>query len=218
MRDPFLSNLDVGGGVRIALASRVEREIGMTMRVILWVMLFATVMSSSPGRSEAACTPAPATGCRFVTGRHQNWILYYETRATDPDDVFTWAWRGGKDTQISDFGNPATTGYSFCIYDASDRTQPVVGISPTQDASQWHKLDDGFLYRVFGDQKLRKLMLRAELNGRGKILAHGDSTTVNHILPFVTPVVVQVQEDNGTCWESDFANPMRNDKHVFRVE
>lgn len=190
----------------------------MSMRWIVWAGLFATVMLVSAGRSEADCSPNPATGCRLVTGRHQNFILYYETRATNPDDVFTWAWRGGKDTQDSDFGNPmTTTSYSFCIYDASDRTQPVVGVSP-QDPSSWHKLDNGFLYRVFGDQKLRKLILRAQNNGRGKVLAHGDSTTVTHLLPFTTPVVVQVQADNGNCWESDFASPLRNDKHVFRVE
>lgn len=190
----------------------------MTMRMILWAVLFATVMVSSAARSEAECAPTPVAGCRLAGGRHQNWILYYETGSTDPDDVFTWAWRGGKDTQTSDFGNPASTSYAFCIYDASDRTQPVVGVSPTQDPSSWHKLDNGFLYRVFGNQKLRKLILRAQLGGRGKILAHGDSTTVTRILPFVTPVVVQVQADNGNCWESDFASPMRNDKHVFRME
>lgn len=188
----------------------------MAMQTIVWAGLFATVMLASAGRSEAACTTEPMAGCRLATGRHQNWILYYETGTTDPDDVFTWAWRGGKDTQSSDFGNPASTTYSFCLYDASERTQPVIDVSP--DSSHWRKLDNGFLYRVFGDQKLRKLILRAQLAGRGKVLAHGDASTVSHILPFMTPVVVQLQEDNGNCWESDFANPMRNDRHVFRVE
>lgn len=189
----------------------------MSVRKILGgtVMVVSVVLTAVS--SQAGCAPQPLPGCRLTELRHQTWMTYFETRKTDPDDVFTWAWRGGKETDQSDFKNPATTSYAFCIYDASDRPQPVVGASP-DDASAWQKLDNGYLYRVYGDQKLRKLILRAQLNGRGKVLAHGDSTTVTHVLPFVTPVVVQMQEADGNCWESDFSSPMRNDSHVFRIE
>ena len=170
------------------------------------------------GAANAGCTPAPLAGCRLTTGHHETWMTYFETGKTDPDDVYTWAWHGGDQTTLADFQSPATATYAFCIYDSSARPQPVVGTVPTQDASSWKTFDNGFQYRVFGDQTLRKLILRAKHGGRGKLLAHGDSTTTVHVLPFVAPVTVQLQESNGTCWESDFTTPLRNDANVFRVE
>jgi hypothetical protein len=185
-----------------------------------WLMAAALASSlvAGLGRANAQCAPTPQTGCKLTSGHHQTWMTYFQTRRTDPDDVYTWAWHGGTETTRSDFGNPGTIAYAFCIYDSSDRPQPVVATGPNQDGANWKNLDNGLLYRVYGDQPLRKLILRAKDGGKGKILAHGDSTTQAQVLPFVMPVIVQVQETNGSCWESDFTTPLRNDPHVFRVE
>lgn len=185
-----------------------------------WLISAALIsfMVAGFGRADAECAPTPLAGCRLTSGHHETWMTYFQTRRTDPDDVYTWAWHGGSETTLSDFRNPVTTAYAFCIYDSSDRPQPVVATLPNQDAASWKTLDNGFFYRVYGDQPLRKLILRAKAGGTGKILAHGDSTTQVQVLPFVTPVIVQMQEANGTCWESDFTQPLRNDSHVFRIE
>jgi hypothetical protein len=185
-----------------------------------WIIstALAVLVIGTWGGANAACTPAPHTGCKLTTGHHETWMTYLETGSTDPDDVYTWAWHGGDETTVADFENPTATAYAFCIYDASDRPQPVIETIPTQDPASWKRLDNGFRYRVYGDQTLRKLILRAKRGGRGKLLAHGDSTTTVRVLPFVAPVTVQMQEADGTCWESDFTTPLRNDTHVFRVE
>jgi hypothetical protein len=185
-----------------------------------WIILtaLAVVVISTSGEANAGCTPAPQTGCKLTTGHHETWMTYLETGKTDPDDVYTWAWHGGDETTLADLEDPTATTYAFCVYDSSARPQPVLATLPTQDAASWKNLDNGFRYRVYGDQTLRKMILRAKKGGRGKLLAHGDSTTKTPVLPFVAPVTVQLQEGNGACWESDFTTPLRSDAHVFRVE
>jgi hypothetical protein len=61
-------------------------------------------------------------------------------------------------------------------------------------------------------------LLHAGADGKAKILAHGDSTTVEQILPFIAPVVVQLQNSIGECWETDLPSPTRNDGARFHAK
>jgi hypothetical protein len=60
------------------------------------------------------------------------------------------------------------------------------------------------------------LLLKAGPDGKAHILAHGDSDTFAQILPFVAPVVVQLQNDDGICWETTLTTPTRADEGSFR--
>jgi len=177
--------------------------------------LLATIVGASS--ANAACAPAPVAGCNVASARHQSLMSYIETGKTDPDDIFTWVWHDGTDTQLSDFGNPLTDSYAFCVYDSSTRPQPLAS-EIANDPSGWKTSGDRLFYSVRADEDLRRLILRTKLNGHARILVHRDMTTVMHVLPFTTPVVVQLQISNGSCWEADYTSVRRNDAHSFMTQ
>jgi hypothetical protein len=181
-------------------------------------LLFVAALMIAPvpsfvAHAEAGCTLAPQAGCKLPFVAHQSTLRFAETQS-DPDTIFTWRWRQGSQTTLGDFGDPlATTAYVLCLYDGSARAQPVV--ADAAEPQGWKALFNGFSYLVRGEHPLRKLVLRAGDDGHAKILGHGDTTTVQSVLPFTMPVLVQLQASNGQCWETDFATPARNDAHRF---
>lgn len=178
-------------------------------------MLLAVAAATAAG---AACTPAPAAGCKQPFAAGKSSLKFVQTGRTDPDDIYTWRWNFGSQTDIGDFGYPmASTGYALCIYDASVRPQPVVG-NEAAAGSGWSSVKNGWLFDVRGDKPLRRLVLKAGGDGKAHILAHGDSDTVAQILPFIAPVVVQLQNDDGTCWETTLPTPTQDDEGSFRAK
>jgi hypothetical protein len=98
---------------------------GVRAAAVAAAVLLAVTAGAPAG---AACGPTPAAGCKqpFTAGRSS--LKFVQTGRTDPDDVYTWKWNFGAQTEIADFGFPtASTGYALCIYDASPRPQPMVG-------------------------------------------------------------------------------------------
>ena len=180
------------------------------------VLALGTFTTATAAR--AACTPAPAAGCKqpFKAGRSS--LKYVQTGRTDPDDIYTWKWNVGSHTDIADFGFPTvSTGFAICIYDASARPQPVVG-NEAPAGQGWTSVKNGWLFDLRGDRPLRRMVMKAGSDGKAHILVHGDSDTVTQILPFVSPVVVQLQNDDGTCWETDLGTPTEDDDGSFRAK
>lgn len=168
----------------------------------------------------ASCTATPAAGCKQPFKAGKSSLKYEQTGATDPDDIYTWRWNFGSHTDISvDFGSPMSiTGYALCIYDASGRPQPVVD-NAVPGGAYWASAKSGYLLNYPpSSQPLRRLSLKAGPDGKARILAHGDSNTVAQILPFVAPVVVQLQNDDGVCWETTLTTPTHNDEGSFRAK
>jgi hypothetical protein len=89
--------------------------------------------------ASAACDPTPRAGCKLPAVPHKSSLTFFQTGGHDPDDIFTWRWKAGSQTSIADFGNPPATDYSFCIYDSSPRTQPVVA-DDADTPSDWKAL------------------------------------------------------------------------------
>jgi hypothetical protein len=178
------------------------------------VVLVATMLWLAPG-VEAACTAAPRTDCRRPAVASKSSLRFKQTGNTDPDDIYSWQWLFGSATALADFGAPeATDDYSLCIYDQSSRPQPVVENHAAAGAG-WIAKNDTFLFHMRSNRPLRRLRLKAGLDGQAKILAAGDSDTVRPILPFEAPVVVQLQTSAGHCWETIFATPRRNSVQRF---
>jgi hypothetical protein len=186
------------------------------MRTLPAAVLALIVLTLAPPvRADFACAPAPLVGCRAPFTAHKSSLQFKQTGHTDPDDIYTWRWQAGTATTLADFGDPlATTDYVLCIYDASVRTQPVVGnLAPA--ATGWKALATGYKRYYRPTRALRQLFLHAGADGKAKILAHGDSDTIEQLLPFVAPVVVQLQSSTGACWETALATPKRDDEHRF---
>jgi hypothetical protein len=186
------------------------------MRLLSAVLALALVtLAASSVRADLACAPAPAAGCRAPFTPHKSSLAFKQTGHTDPDDIYTWRWQAGSATTLADFGDPlATTDYVLCIYDQSERPQPVVGnLAPA--ATGWKALATGYKRYYRPTRSLRQLVLHAGADGKAKILAHGDSDTIATLLPFVPPVVVQLQSGTGACWETNLATPKRDDERRF---
>lgn len=165
--------------------------------------------------AHAACTPEPRGDCQQPFVAHKSTLVFTQTGRTDPDDIYTWKWVHGSGTDVADFGAPlTTTEYALCIYDGSERAQPVVGNS-VPPGGGWKSVKSGYVLDA-GPRPLRRLVLKAGANGKARIQAHGDSNTVATILPFVAPVVVQLQTNDGGCWETTLPTPKRNDASLFK--
>lgn len=182
------------------------------MKLAAAVALLALVV---PSAIHAACTTAPREGCRQPVVPHKSPFAFKQTGRTDPDDIYTWIWQAGEGTSVEDFGSPlTTTDYVLCLYDQSDRAQPVVA-NEALAATGWKAQKAGYS-RVYNPSRpLRRLVLHAGGDGKARILAHGDSDTVRQILPFVPPVVVQLQANTGACWETVITDPTKNDAGRF---
>lgn len=86
------------------------------------------------------------------------------------------------------------------------------------DPNGWAAVRGGFVYLVRGSHPLRTLRLHAGVDGKANVGAHGNVDTVAPLLPFVPPVIVQVQASNGQCWETDFAAPARSNTRSFKAK
>lgn len=170
---------------------------------------------SSASAVHAACSAVPRTDCRTPVVAHKSALAFKQTGRTDPDDIYTWTWQAGAATTVEDFGSPlSTTDYVLCFYDQSDRAQPVVE-NTALAATGWKAQKTGYSRLYKPSRPLRRLVLKAGPDGKAHILAHGDSDTVRQILPFVAPLVVQLQANTGACWETVITEPTRNDAARF---
>jgi hypothetical protein len=183
----------------------------MTRPLLSLRLVFVALLAIAlPAHAELSCTPAPEAGCRQPFVPHRSSLSFQQTGPTDPDDIYTWRWRSGSATALADYGDPlSTTDYVLCFYDASARPQPVIG-NLALAATGWRALPTGYKRYYRPSRPLRQLRLHAGGDGKAAILAHGDSNTVQQLLPFTPPVVVQLQASTGTCWETSFSSPHRD--------
>lgn len=179
--------------------------------------VLATLLLGDDTAARAACSAEPRAGCKQPFDAHKSTLVFTQTGRTDPDDIYTWKWLHGARTDVAEFGDPTTTtGYALCIYDASARVQPVVG-NTVAAGGACKSVKGGYVCTDKGSRPLRRLVLKAGVDGKSRILAHGDSDTVQALLPFVAPVVVQLQADGGACWETALPAPKRNDAGLFKA-
>ena len=179
------------------------------------LLLASVLLPSVPAHADLSCSATPQVGCRqpFLAGKSRLW--FKQTGHTDPDDIYTWRWRSGSATALADFGDPpTTTDYVLCFYDQSPRPQPVVG-NLALAATGWRALPTGYKRYYRESRPLRQLLLHAGADGKAAILAHGDSNTVEQLLPFIAPLVVQLQASTGACWETTFTSPHRDNASRF---
>jgi hypothetical protein len=186
----------------------------MNARMLAVGVLVIVSMAFSVRQVSAGCSVTPREGCKVPFVPHQSTLSFFQTSGNDPDDIFTWRWLAGSQTAIDDFGNPPTTEYAFCLYDQSPRTQPVIADN-ADDPNGWRSARGGFAYIVRGSHPLRTVRLHAGVDGKANVGAHGNADTEGPLLPFVAPVIVQLQASNGQCWETDFTLPSRSNDRAF---
>ncbi|MCC6847414.1 MAG: hypothetical protein IT294_02845 [Deltaproteobacteria bacterium] len=161
------------------------------------------------------CPDTPVAGCKppFVPGKSS---LQIANKTPDSKDALKWKWLAGNRTTLADLGNPlATTNYQLCLYDQTglriEATNPAGGTCAGKPC--WKATGvKGFKY---SDKELtpdgtQKMSLKEGEVGKAKIQLSGRGANLDLPLDLTTlapPIVVQLQNSNGVCWETTFSAP-----------
>jgi hypothetical protein len=159
------------------------------------------------------CTAAPAAGCkaggraRLVVRNHDDGVR----------DRLVWRWTRGASTSPEELGDPTTThDVDVCVYDTTSPTAllafaraPAGGVcaggSPCWTAVGNPPGRKGYRYRDTErtPNGLEALVLRPGAAGSPRVLVKGRGQRLAPpALPLPLPVLVQVQDASGACWEA----------------
>ena len=183
------------------------------------------------------CVVGPKGGCKLPIDPKRSQLVL-RNKATDARDKLTWKWSGAA-TTAAELGVPATTDdYTLCIFDQT-ATTPRLLLSSTAPAAStcpfgptgapcWKALGDppgakGFTYRnagLFSPDGLSRLKITPGLAGRAKASVKGQGANLQMPSPLdVTPPVrVQLQAENGQCWEASYPSALLDREDVFRAK
>jgi hypothetical protein len=138
-------------------------------------------------------------------------------------DQVGWKWASGDVTTKAEFGAPlATTGYAFCLYDATGllSAAPVPAGETCAGKPCWSEKSTGFNYKdkELSPAGIAQIVLReglvagkakAQVKGKGASLPMPDLPIVN------LPLTVQLHNADGECWQAVYGAPSRNDAAQF---
>ena len=174
--------------------------------------------------SPAPCAtgPLPAASCHGPTAPGKTQLAIKDT-APDTKDRLKWKWAKGGAVGLGDFGDPVngSTTYALCLWDRDAGTPELVRsivLPPGGTCAGkpcWRGNAKGFL---FSDKALatgvKQLKLRAGAAGKGQVQLQAKGVgieTIGAALPFAQSpaVTIQLVNDLGQCWSSDFSAPAR---------
>ena len=159
------------------------------------------------------CTAAPRLDCRKQTSPAG--IFQLRNSGLDSADKLVWRWPRGEETDLDEFGDPLTNdAVALCIYDGSAAPQPIATlVSPAQGPCRkgvlcWTQLSGPVLRYYDGaalNDGLQQIYLRAGGAGRARILLRGKGEKLTlPTPPLTTPVTVQLQTSEGTCFTATY--------------
>jgi uncharacterized delta-60 repeat protein len=162
------------------------------------------------GAGACSHVEAPMGGCKQAVVAASGRLA---AKASPP--TLTWKWTRGAATSFAEFADPLTNdAYALCAY-AGPSATPVVGaVAPAGGICGGRPCwgvrgAAGFRYRdrLRGGDGIEKIVLTAGGPGAAKavVKAKGAHLTLP-TLPFDLPLRVQLQSDNGGCWEGTFSS------------
>jgi hypothetical protein len=169
------------------------------------------------------CASAPPPGCQLaVAGTRTSLVL--RDRGSDEQDMLSWKWMRGGATEAGAFGDPmARDDGTLCVYDESgseprlviQARAPAAGTCPGARHGRpcWREMGrrgrrSGYLYRDAErtPDGIDTMILRAGAAGRAMIVVKGrGSNLAMPTLPLDAPLRVQLQMENGQCWEATYS-------------
>lgn len=176
--------------------------------------------------TQAGCVANMVTGCRQPTESFSGQLLFLN--GTTPK--LKWQWAKGEATSIGDFGNPFVGDrYSVCLFDESGST-PQVAFRATTRAGLcggkpcWRTAGaSSFKYKdvEHTPDGLDSVLLKSGPDGKAKLLVSGrGSELALPTLPLALPARMQLQAENGQCWEAQYfeVGASRNDGTQFKAK
>jgi trimeric autotransporter adhesin len=181
--------------------------------------------------SSGGCLQGPRTGCKRPTlpGKAK---ITLKNVATDTSDLVTWKWSKGPGTTLAELGAPISAhDYGLCIYAGSSDTLVFRAIAPAGDTcgtvACWRAAGStGFKYgdKLGTPDGLQKILVKSGLAGRDKASIKGKGVNLSSrplglpVPPLATPLRVQLQSENGTCFESVFSAPTTNQAGMLKAK
>ena len=176
-----------------------------------------------------ACVPGPRAVCRNPFGNARSTLIL------KPDSL-VWRWTKGEATSSGDFGDPTTIDdYGLCLFDhfvgpleevhtRIDATLPggaLCGAVPCWLGRGQPPGSRGFRYRDRqGTQAgIEKIVMRPGLDGQARILvkAQGPGIGFSEPLDLEVPAVLQLQRDDGACWEATFSDVVTYESDLVKL-
>lgn len=155
------------------------------------------------------CADTPMGACNATAGKAQ---LQIKNNAVDSKDKLKFKWLKGTEPA---FASPlGSTEYYLCIYAPGLVLQAIV-----PNITNWSATGTtGFKYdeATGAAGGLTKIKLK-QGTGKAKILVKGQGVNLDDPLPLTQPVLVQLQNSTGQCWEHQFASPeIHNSAEQFK--
>jgi len=169
------------------------------------------------------CVIGPRPTCKLTTAPLQA-KFQIKDKTPDTADQVVFKWNKGAATGVVEFGAPTTADdYALCVFNPGLIMQldaPAGGICNTSQC--WKTLNiKGFAYK--DSQRtpngVDKVVLKAGLSAKAKVQLKGKGPNLPPLpLPLTLPATVQLQSENGTCFEGVFtaAGQQINDSLQFK--
>ncbi len=171
----------------------------------------------------SGCIIGPKPTCKLTTAPLQA-KFQIKDKTPDTGDQVQFKWNKGMATGVAEFGAPTTTDdYALCVFNPGLVMQldaPAGGVCGTSQC--WKTLSiKGFAYKD-GDRTpngVDKVLLKAGLSAKAKVQIKGRGPNLPTLpLPLALPATVQLQSENGTCFQGVFSAPhvQANDGTQFK--
>lgn len=166
--------------------------------------------------------PRPTAACKRPTEAGAAELKL--TNATpDTKDKLTWKWKKGEATTLADLGHPvASDDYALCVFDVSTATPGLLMSASAPAGTDWTPKATGFRYRsrTLIPYGLKTVALAANVAGKAKMTVAGKGDLLPlpvSATPLRLPLLVQLQNDIGGCWEARFGTARSNDGVRFKA-
>ncbi|MCW5891397.1 MAG: hypothetical protein KIT14_12720 [bacterium] len=171
--------------------------------------------SCDPGTGDCVAAPRLLCATPIEAGKAQ---LSIKDKPDPAKDQLQWKWLKGAATPLASFGNPvASTSYALCVFDQSGGTPSVVfrgdvpaggtcGTKPCWAATGTKGFK--FASKTGNADGVIGLTLTAGVAGKAKIQFKAKGANLSSIMPappLPLPLLVQLQADNGTCFEAAYS-------------
>jgi uncharacterized repeat protein (TIGR01451 family) len=145
-------------------------------------------------------------------------------------NTLKWGWKKGAAFDPADLGTPATdTGYALCIFDENGGEPQLVGsyVVPGGGTDLWLQKDDQVKYSDKPGSQAGVTGLKVKASTAGKSGAQLKAVGVHLDLPAPLSgtayfaqnptLTVQLRNDAGACWTSEFTSADRNTGFQFKA-
>jgi hypothetical protein len=169
------------------------------------------------------CPFEPRTDCHGEAVPQRSKLALREARKSPRRDTVKWRLKKGDATSPADLGDPTLdTNYELCVYVEVNGVCWLVLHPDALAGDGWTAKRDGFRFRAKKGQHpdgLQKLRVRSGPDGKTRMVLRGRGRALGlRALPIPgdAAVLVQLYNDAGQCWSTEFGQDAVQSPTRFR--